>query len=151
MTATRAITRRVGPGLPDCALTFVDREPIDLARAESQHAAYVDALRRAGAVVEVLPADATQPDSVFVEDVAVVLDEVAVVTRPANVLRQREVPAIAAALSSHRNLLRLVAPATLEGGDVLRLGRDLFVGLSSRTNAEGFSRFASIVEAFGYR
>ena len=148
---TRAITRAVGPALGDCALTFLDRAPIDLARAEAQHAAYNESLRQAGAIVEVLPADAELPDSVFVEDTAVVMDEAAVVTRPGTPLRQREVPTIAAALSAHRKLLRIVAPATLEGGDVLRLGRDFYVGISSRTNDEGFSQFASIVGAFGYR
>jgi dimethylargininase len=148
---TRAITRAVGPALGDCALTFLDRAPIDLARAETQHAAYSEALRRAGAIVEVVPADAELPDSVFVEDTAVVLDEAAVVTRPGTALRQREVPAIAAALSAHRKLLRIAAPATLEGGDVLRVGRDFYVGISSRTNDEGFSQFASLVRAFGYR
>ena len=148
---TYAITRAVGPSLGECALTFVDWEPIDLARAEAQHSAYNDALRRAGAVVDVLPADADLPDSVFVEDAAVVLDEVAVVTRPGTPLRQREMPVVAAALSTYRKLMRIVAPATLEGGDVLRVGRDFYVGLSSRTNGAGFSQFASIVRAFGYR
>jgi dimethylargininase len=148
---TQAITRAVGAALGDCALTFVDREPIDLARAETQHAAYNESLRRAGAIVEVLPADAALPDSVFVEDTAVVLDEAAVVTRPGTPLRQREAPAIAVALFPYRKLLRITAPATLEGGDVLRLGRDFYVGISSRTNAQGFSQFASIVRAFGYR
>jgi dimethylargininase len=146
-----AITRAVGSALGDCALTFLDREPIDLARAQEQHAAYNEALRRAGAVVEVLPADVTLPDSVFVEDTAVVLDEAAVITRPGTPLREREVPAIEAALSRYRNLLRIAAPATLEGGDVLRLGREFLVGISSRTNGEGFSQFASIVKGFGYR
>jgi dimethylargininase len=146
-----AITRAVGAALGDCALTFLDRAPIDLARAEAQHAAYDESLRRAGAIVEVLPADPTLPDSVFVEDTAVVLDEAAVVARPGNALRQREVPAMAAALSAYRKLLRITAPATLEGGDVLRLGRDFSVGISSRTNGEGFSQFASIVGVFGYR
>jgi dimethylargininase len=149
--ATHAITRAVGTALGDCALTFLDRAPIDLTRAEEQHAAYNESLRRAGAIVEVLPADPTLPDSVFVEDTAVVLDEVAVVTRPGTPLRQREAPAITAALSPYRKLIRIAAPATLEGGDVLRLGRDFYVGISSRTNDEGFSQFASIVGAFGYR
>ena len=148
---THAITRAVGTALGDCALTFLDREPIDLARAEAQHAAYNESLRRAGAIVEVVPADAALPDSVFLEDTAVVLEEAAVVARPGTPLRQREVPAIAAALSAYRKLLRIVTPATLEGGDVLRLGRDFYVGISSRTNDEGFSQFASIVRAFGYR
>jgi dimethylargininase len=132
-------------------LTFLDRAPIDLTKAEDQHAAYNESLRRAGATVEVLPADPTLPDSVFVEDTAVVLDEVAVVTRPGTPLREREVPAIEAALSDYRKLLRIAPPATLEGGDVLRMGRDLYVGISSRTNGEGFSQFASIVGAFGHR
>jgi dimethylargininase len=148
----RAITRSVGARLADCALTFVDREPIDLARAEAQHAAYNEALRRAGAVVEVLPADADLPDSVFVEDTAVVLDEAAVITRPGTPTREREVPAMAAALAAHRKeLLRIEAPATLEGGDVLRVGRDFYVGLSSRTNTVGISQFSTIVERFGYQ
>ena len=151
MKTTHAITRAVGPSLVDCALTFLDRQPIDLARAEAQHAAYNEALRLAGTVVEVLPANAALPDSVFVEDTAVVLDEVAVVTRPGTPLRQREVQSISAALSTYRKLMRIVAPATLEGGDVLRLGRDFYVGISSRTNGAGFSQFASIVRAFGYR
>ncbi len=148
---THAITRAVGTSLGDCALTFVDRAPIDLAKAEAQHAAYSESLRRAGAVVEVVAADAALPDSVFVEDMAVVLDEVAVVTRPGTPLRRRELPAITAALSAYRKLLQIVAPATLEGGDVLRIGRDFYVGISSRTNGQGFSQFASIVRAFGYR
>ena len=151
MKTTHAITRTVGTALGDCALTFLDRAPIDPARAQAQHAAYNEALRGAGAIVEVLPADAALPDSVFVEDTAVVLDEAAVVTRPGTPLRQREVPAVTAALSAYRKLLRIVAPATLEGGDVLRLGRDFYVGISSRTNDGGFSQFASIVGAFGYR
>jgi len=146
-----AITRAVGAALGDCALTFLDRAPIDLARAQAQHAAYNESLRRAGAIVEVLPADATLPDSVFVEDTAVVLEEAAVLTRPGTPLRQREVSDTAAALSAYRKLLRIAAPATLEGGDVLRLGREFYVGISSRTNDEGFFQFASIVKAFGYR
>jgi dimethylargininase len=148
---THAITRAVGTALGDCALTFLDRAPINLTRAEEQHAAYNESLRRAGAVVEVLPADPTLPDSVFVEDTAVVFDEAAVVTRPGTPLREREVPAIEAALSAYRELLRIVPPATLEGGDVLRLGRHFYVGISSRTNDEGFSQLASIVGGFGYR
>ena len=146
-----AITRAVGAALGDCALTYLDRAPIDLAKAHAQHAAYNEGLRKAGATVEVLSADDALPDSVFVEDTAVVLDEVAVVTRPGAPLREREVPAIEAALSGYRKLLRIAAPATLEGGDVLRLGREFYVGISSRTNGAGFAQFASILEGFAYR
>lgn len=151
MKVTRAITKAVGRRLSDCALTFVDREPIDSAKAAVQHAAYVEALRRAGADVEVLAADDALPDSVFVEDAAVVFDEAAVVARPGTPLRRSEVPAVATALSAYRTLLPIEIPATLEGGDVLRIGRDFSVGVSSRTNAEGVSQFASFVREFGYR
>jgi dimethylargininase len=147
----RAITRAVGARLADCLLTFREREPIDLAKARVQHAAYDDALRRAGAAVEVLPADDELPDSVFVEDTAVVFDEAAVMTRPGTPVREREVPAIEAALARYRELQRITAPATLEGGDVLRVGREFYVGITSRTNGEGFEQFASIVRGFGYR
>ena len=99
-----------------------------------------------------LPADAELPDSVFVEDTAVVLDDAAVLTRPGTPLRKREVPAITVALAAYRKeLLQIVAPGTLEGGDILRLGRAFYVGISSRTNEEGFSQFASIVRGIGYQ
>ncbi|MEP6471944.1 MAG: arginine deiminase family protein [Acidobacteriota bacterium] len=148
---TRAITREVGTSLADCLLTFLEREPIDVEKAKAQHAAYDEALRRAGAEVEVLPADDELPDSVFVEDTAVVFDEAAVITRPGTPERQREVPAVEAALSRYRELRRITAPGTLEGGDVLRVGRAYYVGVTSRTNREGFEQFASIVREFGYR
>jgi len=148
---TRAITRAVGASLADCLLTFRDREPIDLAKARMQHLAYDEALRRAGAEVEVLPPDDELPDSVFVEDAAVVFDEAAAMTRPGTPIRAREVPAIEAALARYRELQRIVAPGTLEGGDVLRVGREFYVGITSRTNREGFEQFASIVRGFGYR
>ena len=147
----RAITRAVGTSLADCLLTFLEREPIDVEKAKAQHAAYNEALRRAGAEVEVLPADDELPDSVFVEDTAVVFDEAAVITRPGTLGRQREVPAVEAALSQYRELRRITAPGTLEGGDVLRVGRAYYVGITSRTNREGFEQFASIVREFGYR
>ena len=147
----RAITRAVSASLADCLLTFREREPIDVEKAKAQHAAYNEALRRAGAEVEVLPADDELPDSVFVEDSAVVFDEAAVITRPGTPVRQREVPAIEAVLSRYRDLQRITAPGTLEGGDVLRVGREFFVGITSRTNREGFEQFASIVREFGYR
>lgn len=150
MKVTRAITRSVGRRLPDCALTFVGREPIDVELATAQHAAYVEALRRAGAEVDVLPADDSLPDSVFVEDVAVPFDEAAVLTRPGNPRRRPEVPAIADALGRYRRLMPIVEPATLDGGDVLSLGRRFLVGLSSRTNPDGVSQFASAVRPFGY-
>jgi dimethylargininase len=147
----RAITRAVGASLGDCLLTHLDRKPIDVVLAAEQHAGYCDALRAAGAVVEVLPADDALPDSVFVEDVAVLLNEAAVLTRPGAPARLPEVASVASALSRYRRLLRIEPPGTIDGGDVLRIGPDFYVGRSSRTNEDGFLQFASIVGSFGYR
>jgi dimethylargininase len=137
--------------LARCELTFQAREAIDLARARAQHAAYAELLRALGLEVVELPADPAFPDCCFVEDVAVVLDEVALVTRPGAASRRGEAAAIEAALAGYRPLERTDEPATLEGGDVLRVGRSLFVGRSSRTNAAGIERLAAVAEPLGYR
>ncbi len=146
-----AITRAVGPALARCELTFLAREPIDVDRARLQHAAYHDALRRAGAEVETLPAEPDLPDAVFVEDTAVVLDEVAIITRPGAESRRGEVASIARALARYRTLARIDPPATLDGGDVLRVGREIFVGRSSRTNAAGIAQLAALAGRHGCR
>lgn len=146
-----AITRAVGPALAECELTFQDREPIDLDEAAIQHVAYCDALRQAGFSVEVLPAADQLPDAVFVEDTAVVLAELAVITRPGSATRRKEVATVAAALARHRTLVSIEAPGTLDGGDVLTIGRQICVGLSSRTNEEGFRQFSRAVEPHGYQ
>lgn len=146
-----ALTRAVGAAIADCALTFRDRAPIDVGQATQQHAAYEEVLRRHGLRVVALPADPELPDAVFVEDTAVVLDEVAVLARPRLELRRREVPAVAAALASFRPLARISGGAHLEGGDVLRVGHALYVGLSRRTDAAGAAALAAVVEPLGYR
>jgi len=146
-----AITRAVSPALQRCELTFVGRRPIDIARAEAQHAAYRRALERAGAAVEVIPADDRLPDAPFVEDTAVVFDEIAVIARPGAPSRRAELDAVALALSRYRPLTFIQAPATLDGGDVLRIGRECFVGLSTRTNADGAGQLSAILGAHGYR
>src|SRR5262245_60295366 len=102
-----AITRSPGPELARCELTHLEREPIDIGRALEQHRAYQSALRAAGAEVVELPADPAHPDGVFVEDTAVVLDEVAVIARPAPVSRRGETIAIEAALRHFRRIARL--------------------------------------------
>jgi len=150
-TAGIALMRGVPPTLADCELTFHEREPIDLALAVAQHAAYGDLLRSLGLEVVELPADPALPDCCFVEDVAVVLDEVALLTMPGAASRRPEIVAVEAALSRFRPLERTALPATLEGGDVLRLGRTLFVGHSARTNEAGIARLAAVAEPLGYR
>jgi dimethylargininase len=150
-TAGVAVTRGVPPTLAECELTFLDREPIDLDRAVAQHAAYADLLRSLGLEVVELPADPALPDCCFVEDVVVVLDEVALLTMPGAPSRRGEVRAVEEALARFRPLERTPLPATLEGGDVLRVGRRLFVGRSARTNEAGIARLAAVAEPLGYR
>ncbi len=126
------------------------RVPIDVERARVQHRAYEDALRDAGYTVVRLPASAELPDSVFVEDAAIVFDELAVITRPGAASRRAETAAVAQALAPFRVLHTIEAPGTLDGGDVLVAGRSVFVGLSSRTNADGIAQLRRMLTPFGY-
>lgn len=145
-----AITRAVSPAISECELTFLDRSAIDYGRAAAQHRAYEECLRELGLHVISLPALPDLPDSVFVEDPAVVLDEIAVIARPGAASRQPEADRIAEALKPFRPLARIEAPGTLEGGDVILAGKDLYVGLSQRTNESGIAQLAAIVEPHGY-
>ena len=146
-----AITRAVSRAMERCELTHLERRAIDLDLARTQHAAYEQALRDAGCEVRQLPEQPELADSVFVEDTAVVLDEVAVLTRPGAASRRGEIDTIAAALAPSRELRRIEAPATLDGGDVLPLDRVIHVGASSRSNADGIEQLCQLVAPFGYR
>lgn len=143
----RAISRSLG----DCQLAHLARQEIDLTLAARQHLAYADALRSAGLRITVLPEAPELPDAVFVEDTALILDELTVLCRPSSPSRQGEVNAIAGALRDLGQLTQIDPPGTLEGGDVLRVGRTLFVGLSERTNREGLRQLEAIVARHGYR
>ncbi len=147
----RALTRQVSPSFADCELTFLDRQPIDVRKAIAQHRAYETCLASLGVSVISLPADPLYPDAVFVEDPAIVLDEVAVIARSGAESRRGETVSIAKALATFRNLFYIREPATLEGGDVIRAGKTLFVGLSRRTNREGIAQLAKLLEPFDYR
>src|SRR5437763_1604770 len=140
-----AITRCPGAELARCELTHLERRPIDVGRARAQHRAYQDALRGAGVTVVELPADPAFPDGVFVEDTAVVLDELAVITAPFPSSRREEWPAVEAALRPFRPLVRLPREAFLEGGDVVRVGRTLLVGQGGRTTEEGLRALRDVV------
>jgi dimethylargininase len=146
----RALTRKVSPRLAECELSFQDREPIDVTRAAAQHAEYESALLELGAEVTSLPALNEHPDCVFVEDPILVLDEVAIVARAGAESRRGESASLAAAISGFRELRAIEAPGTLEGGDVMRIGKTLYVGLSRRTNVMGIQQLAQLVEPFGY-
>ncbi len=142
--------RRPSDLLNRCELTYLERRPIDIARALLQHRAYVNALEARGVVVLTLAAAPDLPDSVFVEDTAVVLDECAIIARPGAESRRREAASIAEPLSAWRPIVSIESPGTLEGGDVVRIGRTLFVGDTLRTNAEGRRQLAAAVEPYGY-
>jgi dimethylargininase len=145
-----AITRAVSPAIIHCELSFIDRKPIDLARTQDQHHAYETLLEKLGARVISLPAEPDLPDSMFVEDPAVVLDELAVILPLGTESRRREVASLAPALSKYRKLAYIKLPGTLEGGDVLRIGRKLFVGLTRRSNTEGIRQLTEILRPLGY-
>jgi dimethylargininase len=151
MNAPIALIRPVSAALAACELSFVARESIDLTRARAQHAAYAQALRDLGAEVLELPAEDAMPDAVFVEDVALVFDEVAVMTRPGAASRRAEGASVAPVLARWRALRQIEAPGTLDGGDVLRLGREVYVGLAARSNAEGIAQLRDLLAPFGYR
>jgi dimethylargininase len=146
-----AVTRAVSPAVAQCELTFIKRQPIDLAKANKQHHAYQKLLGKLGARVVSLPAEPELPDSMFVEDPALVLDELAVIFPLGTETRRREASTIAAALAPFRSLKFVQLPGTLEGGDILRLDRKLFVGLTARSNSEGISQLARIVAPHGYQ
>ena len=145
-----AITRGVSASLATGELTFRDRTPIDIALARRQHEAYEHTLTNLGVIVDHLPAEDSLPDAVFVEDVAMVLDEIAIVTSPGAVSRRPETERIARAVGEYRPVKWLTLPATLDGGDVVRIGRTLYVGLSSRTNAAGIDQLGALVSPLGY-
>ena len=148
---TRALTRPVPNSLATCELTYAQRVPIDLARARKQHAAYEHALAQMGCVVESVAPAMDMPDSVFVEDTAVIFDEIGVIARPGAPSRRRETDAVAASLGRYRRLAAISAPATLDGGDVLRVDRDVFVGISGRTNAAGVAQLTELISPYRYR
>ena len=148
-----AITREVSPAFADCELTHLSRVPIDVDVARAQHDAYENALEDAGYRIDRLPAshgDAVMPDSVFIEDAAIVFDELAIVTRPGAPSRRAETAAVADALARYRNVCTIQAPGEMDGGDVLVTGRRVFVGVSTRTNREAIAQMRQMLAPHGY-
>lgn len=145
-----AITREVSPRFNECEITHIERTPIDLNLARAQHCSYVNALRELGCDVIELPAEADLPDSVFVEDTAFILPEVAVITRPGADSRKPETDSIIRALSPLIKLVRVREPATVDGGDVLVLGKNIYVGLSTRSNQEAVDQLNGLLCEYGY-
>lgn len=147
---TIAITRKVSPRFNECEITHIERTPIDVDTARAQHDEYVKTLSQLGCQVIELPEEPDLPDSVFVEDTAFILPEVAVITRPGADSRKPETESIARALSHHRPLVRVSAPASVDGGDVLVLGKTIYIGLSTRSNMEAVEQLNESLGRFGY-
>jgi len=145
-----AITRGVSPRFDECEITHIERLPIDLDTARVQHHAYVSMLKKLGCEVMELPAEADLPDSVFVEDTAFILPQVAVITRPGAVSRQLETESVARALIPYRPLVFIREPATIDGGDVLVLGNKIYVGLSTRSNQAAIDQMQGALGQYGY-
>src|SRR5580698_7800631 len=145
-----AITRAVSPAIVNCELSFIPRQPIDLQIAVAQHQAYERLLEKLGARIVSLPAEPNLPDSMFVEDPAIVLDELAVIFPLGTESRRPEAASLAQAISKFRKLEHVTLPGTLEGGDILHIGRKLFVGLTKRSNAEGIRQLSSILAPHDY-
>jgi dimethylargininase len=147
----KAITRAVSRSITQCELTHLERVPIDLERARAQHAAYEHALRSLGVDVHQLAEEPELPDSVFVEDTAIVLDECALITRPGAESRRPETESIALALAGDRQLVTIQPPGTVDGGDVLVVDRAVYVGLTTRSNLSAVEQMQAALAPFGYQ
>ena len=145
-----AITREVSPRFNECEITHIDRTPIDLDVARAQHHEYVNALKRLGCNVIELPSEADLPDSVFVEDTAFILPEAAVITRPGADSRKPETESIVRTLKPLIKLIYVREPTTVDGGDVLILGKKIYVGLSTRSNQEAIDQLNKVLVEYGY-
>lgn len=146
-----ALTREISAAFQECQLTHAARVPIDLDRARAQHADYEWALVEAGCTVRRLDSGPGLPDSVFVEDIAVVFNEGTIITRPGAEARRAETPVVAEALARHGLPQRPIqAPGTVDGGDVLVIDHRVFIGSSSRTNAAGIAQMVRILSPLDY-
>ncbi|MBT8108214.1 MAG: dimethylargininase [Gammaproteobacteria bacterium] len=145
-----AITRDVSPAIGGCELTFVPRTGIDAQRAAQQHRQYQAVLASLGCDVVAMPAAPELADSVFIEDTAIVLDELAVMCLPGAASRRPEVDGVREVLRRYRETRSIELPGTLDGGDLLRVGKTINAGLSTRSNRNGIEQLRSIVADYGY-
>ena len=146
-----AITRQVSPAINRCELTHIARKPIDHKRACAQHRQYENALRSLAVDVITLKDEADLPDSVFVEDVALILDHCAIMLNPGASSRRPEVASVEEALAPYREIYRIQPPATVDGGDILTVGKTVYVGLSSRSTEEAIEQIKVILKPHSYR
>jgi dimethylargininase len=148
---TVAITREVSSRFNECEVTHIARTPIDVKAARAEHHEYISALKQLGCKVIELPEEPDLPDSVFVEDTAFILDEVAVITRPGADSRKPETESITQALAPYRPLVHITEPATVDGGDVLVLGKNIHIGISTRSNDAAIRQTQELLKSYGYK
>ncbi|MDD2921746.1 MAG: arginine deiminase family protein [Anaerolineales bacterium] len=147
---TVAVTRKISPRFNECEITHIERAPINLEVARAQHQEYVTALAKNGCQIIELDEEPNLPDSVFVEDAAFILGEVAVITRPGADSRKPEIDSIIQVLAPYKPLVHVAAPATIDGGDVLVLGKNIYVGMSTRSNQAALDQLQNTLDNYGY-
>lgn len=145
-----ALTHTVSPNIMNGEVTFIDRKAVNYDLAVQQHDIYCQALSDCGAEVKKLSVNLNSPDSCFVEDTAIIFDEVAIITSMGISSRQHESKTIAPELDRYREIIHIELPAIIEGGDVLQIGRRVYVGLSRRTNIQGVHKLAQILKQWDY-
>jgi dimethylargininase len=145
-----ALTHLPSPNMAECVRSHSDVSPVDDAVARRQHAGYERMLERCGASVRTLSVNLDMPDCVFIEDTAIVLDEVAILCSMGHRSRREEPAGIRPELQRYREVREISLPATIDGGDVLRVGRRLIVGVSTRTSAAAIEALMGIVQHYGY-
>ncbi|MCC5939905.1 MAG: hypothetical protein JJU37_00035 [Balneolaceae bacterium] len=145
-----ALTRAISPLLGECELTHLHRAEIDIKKAQKQHGDYEKALEKMGYTIRRVADAPHLPDGVFIEDTAVVFPELSIITRPGAESRRPETESVAVVLSKYRNLKTITYPGTLDGGDVLTLGNQVFIGISKRTNSEAIQQFSDFLKPYGY-
>ncbi len=145
-----AITRELNAAIGNCELTFLPRVEIDAALALRQHQQYETELSALGCEVVTVPTKPGLADSVFIEDTAIVLDEIAVMCRPGTKSRRPEVAGVEDVLRQYRTIASIQSPGTLDGGDLLRIGKVIYAGLSTRSNQSGIEQLRRIVADYGF-
>ena len=148
--ALTAITREINTAIGSCELTFLPRASIDADLASQQHQHYQSVLSSLGCEIVIVPTEPGLADSVFIEDTAIVLDEVAVLCRPGAASRLPEVAGVEGVLQHYRTLASIQSPGTLDGGDLLRIGKIIYAGLSTRSNQSGIEQLRGIVAEYGF-
>ncbi len=145
-----AITHEVSPNMGQCEITHIPRQVIDINLARSQHIQYERVLVELGCQVRRLSVEPNLPDSVFVEDIAIVLNEMAIIARPGAETRRDETRSVSEVLGEYRTIFKIVSPGTLDGGDVLQVGRRLYVGVTERSNESGVKQLIDLVSPYDY-